>query len=155
MRFALLILRGKLPQNIESTPENSHFSVRIKRDTTTNHYHHYHHQCCFHSSTFSLNFRNLGNQHHDHHWWSEWWLHISENISAELDHFVLLVLCLYNYNKWWRHQMETFSALLALFRGIQRPPVDSPYKGQWRGTLIFSLVCTWTNGWIALIMTSL
>ena len=37
---------------------------------------------------------------------------------------------------WWRHQMETFSALLAL----RRP-------GQWRGGLMFSLICAWTNGW--------
>ena len=38
---------------------------------------------------------------------------------------------------WWRHQMETFSALLALVRGIHRSPVNSPHKGQWRGALMF------------------
>ena len=27
-------------------------------------------------------------------------------------------------------------------------PVNSPYKGQWRGVLIFSLNCAWTNGWV-------
>ena len=26
-------------------------------------------------------------------------------------------------------------------------PVDSPHKGQWRGALVFSLICAWTNGW--------
>ena len=25
--------------------------------------------------------------------------------------------------------------------------VDSPQKGQWRGALMFSLICVWTNGW--------
>ena len=25
--------------------------------------------------------------------------------------------------------------------------VNSPHKGQWRGALIFSLICTWTNSW--------
>ena len=50
---------------------------------------------------------------------------------------------------WWRHQMETVSALLALFvRGIHRSPVNSPHKGQWRGALIFSLICAWINGWV-------
>ena len=49
---------------------------------------------------------------------------------------------------WWRHQMETFSALLALCAGIHRSPVYSPYKGQWHGTLKFSLICAWTNGWV-------
>ena len=38
------------------------------------------------------------------------------------------------------------STLLALFEGINRSPVDSPHKGQWRGSLMFSLVCAWTNG---------
>ena len=32
-------------------------------------------------------------------------------------------------------------------RGIHRSPVDSPHKGQWRGVLMFSLVCAWINGW--------
>ena len=48
---------------------------------------------------------------------------------------------------WWRHQMETFSALLAVCAGIHRSPVNSPHKGQWRGALMFSLVCAWINGW--------
>ena len=26
-------------------------------------------------------------------------------------------------------------------------PVDSLHKGQWRGALMFSLICAWTNGW--------
>ena len=40
------------------------------------------------------------------------------------------------FNPWWRHQMETFSALLALCVG------NSPrHKGQWRGALMFSLIC--------------
>ena len=32
-------------------------------------------------------------------------------------------------------------------RGIHRSPVNSPYKGQWRGALMFSLICAWLNGW--------
>ena len=50
-------------------------------------------------------------------------------------------------------------------RWIHRLPVDSPHKGQWRGALMFCLICAWTNGWannrdadiwyvITLIMTS-
>ena len=37
-----------------------------------------------------------------------------------------------------------FSALLALCEGS---PVDSLYKGQWRGALIFSLICARTSCW--------
>ena len=51
---------------------------------------------------------------------------------------------------WWRHQMETFSVLLALCEGegVHRWPVDIPHKSQWRGALLFSLICTWTNCWV-------
>ena len=43
---------------------------------------------------------------------------------------------------WWHHQMKVFSALLALRAG------NSPVKGQWRGALMFSLICVWTKGWV-------
>ena len=49
---------------------------------------------------------------------------------------------------WWRHQMETFSALLALCAGNSPVPVNSPHKSQWRGVLMFSLICAWINDWV-------
>ena len=33
-------------------------------------------------------------------------------------------------------------------RGIHRSPLDSPHKGQWRGALMFSLICAWRNSWV-------
>ena len=54
--------------------------------------------------------------------------------------------CQMIYRPWWHHQMETFSALLAICAG--NSPVNSPYKGQWRGALMFSLICAWKNGWV-------
>ena len=33
-------------------------------------------------------------------------------------------------------------------RGIHRSPGNSPHKGQWRGALMFSSICAWTNGWV-------
>ena len=33
-------------------------------------------------------------------------------------------------------------------REIHRSPVNSLHKGQWRGTLMFSLICLWLNGWV-------
>ena len=50
---------------------------------------------------------------------------------------------------WWRHQMETFSALLALCAGNSPVPVNSPHKGQWRGALMFSLICARINEWVS------
>ena len=43
----------------------------------------------------------------------------------------------------WKH----FQRHWPFARGIHRSPVDSPHKGQWRGALMLSLMCTWTNGW--------
>ena len=49
---------------------------------------------------------------------------------------------------WWRHQMETFSALLAICAGNSPVPVNSPHKSQWRGALMFTLICARINGWV-------
>ena len=71
---------------------------------------------------------------------------------------------------WWRHDMATHSQLLSTLkrnpphddvikwkhfprnwpfvRGIHRSTVNSPYKGQWRGALMFSLICARINGWV-------
>ena len=49
---------------------------------------------------------------------------------------------------WWRHQVGLFSALLALCAGNSSVPVNSPHKGQWRGALMFSLICAWINDWV-------
>ena len=43
----------------------------------------------------------------------------------------------------WKH----FPLHWPFVRGIHRSPVNSPHKGQWRVTLMFSLICAWTNGW--------
>ena len=51
----------------------------------------------------------------------------------------------YERKTWWRHQMETFSALLDLCAGNSPVPVNSPHKGQRRGTLMFSLICARIN----------
>ena len=32
--------------------------------------------------------------------------------------------------------------------GIHRPLVNSPHNGQWRGVLMFTLICAWISGWV-------
>ena len=44
----------------------------------------------------------------------------------------------------WKH----FTRYWPFVRGIHRSPVKSPHKGQWRGALMFSLICAWINGWV-------
>ena len=61
----------------------------------------------------------------------------------------------------WKHFLRYWPFVW----GIHRSPVNSPHKGQWRGALMFSLICAWLNEWTivrlviwdatALIMTSL
>ena len=41
-----------------------------------------------------------------------------------------------------------FSALLPISAGNSPIPGNSPHKGQWRGALMFSLICVWINGWL-------
>ena len=43
----------------------------------------------------------------------------------------------------WKH----FPRYWPFVRGIHRSPVNSPHKGQWRGALMFSLICARINGW--------
>ena len=44
----------------------------------------------------------------------------------------------------WKH----FPHYWPFARGINWSPVNSPQKGQWRGVLMFSLICAWINGWV-------
>ena len=44
----------------------------------------------------------------------------------------------------WKH----FPRYRPFVRGIHRSPVNSPHKGQWRGALMFSLICVWINVWV-------
>ena len=44
----------------------------------------------------------------------------------------------------WKH----FPRYWPFVRGIHRSQVNSPHQGQWRGPLLFSVVCPWINGWV-------
>ena len=44
----------------------------------------------------------------------------------------------------WKH----FPRNWPFVRGIHRSPVNSTHKGQWRGALMFSLICFWINDWV-------
>ena len=44
----------------------------------------------------------------------------------------------------WKHVLRYWPFV----RGIHRSPVNSSHKGQWRGALMFTLICVWINGWV-------
>ena len=43
---------------------------------------------------------------------------------------------------------KQFPRYWSFVMGIHRSPVNSPHNGQWRGALMFSLICAWTDGWV-------
>ena len=72
-----------------------------------------------------------------------------DNTVVTSSSFVVMVMCgnfqLLRYHddvmKW-----KYFPRYWPFVRGIHRPPVNSPHKGQRRGALIFSLISAWING---------
>ena len=69
------------------------------------------------------------------------WMRISQSIRRTW-------LLFYDFNHdnviKWKH----FPRYWPFVQGIHRAPVNSPHKGQWRGTLMFSLICPWMNDWV-------
>ena len=67
--------------------------------------------------------------------------------DCQFDNFVVTggtVSCRYDNIRCHqsRQSCQIDDLLFSVFvRGIQRSPVDSPHNGQWRGALMFSLIC--------------
>ena len=75
------------------------------------------------------------------HWWLYWDSFNHGHLAAEFLH------------GWsqkrgdvikWKH----FPRYWLFVPGIHRPSVNSPPKGQWRGALVFSLICARINAWV-------
>ena len=74
-----------------------------------------------------------------------------KNICVTLDvrrilPYAIVLVCCFNLQRHddvikWKHLPRFWSFV----RGIHRSPVNSPHKGQWRGALMFSLICVWIN----------
>ena len=78
-------------------------------------------------------------------WWMKnvWW----PSNQINLFHCVLHNMGLLDFHDdviKWKH----FPRYWPFVRGIHRSPVNSPHKGQWRGALMFSLICIWIKGWV-------
>ena len=76
----------------------------------------------------------LAASHYLNQCWPGWRMHIC--IAP------LLCRCHADVIKWKR-----FPRYWPFVRGIHRSSVNFRHKGQWRGALMFSLICAWTNGW--------
>ena len=58
-------------------------------------------------------------------------------------HFFVILRLHDDVIKW-----KQFPRYWPFVRGIHRSSVNSPHKGQWRGALMFSLICIWINDWV-------
>ena len=71
---------------------------------------------------------------------------ITLNLGKHKNIFSVSIICHTHDDviKWKR-----FPRNWSCVRGIYRPPVNSPHKGQWCGVLMFSLICTRTSVWVS------
>ena len=71
-----------------------------------------------------------------------------KHVIVVLQYFMISVITRVHSNHddviKWKH----FPRYWPFVREIHRPSVNSPHKGQWRGALMFSLICIWINGWV-------
>ena len=64
--------------------------------------------------------------------------------DSESAYDLCLVLIIHHDVIKWKH----FPRYWPFVRGIHRSSVNSPHKGQWRGALMFSLICARINCWV-------
>ena len=74
----------------------------------------------------TIQWRHIEHDGISNHWCLDWLLNIHDDVI-----------------KW-----KPFPRYWPFVRGLPRSPVNSPHKGQWRGALMFSLICVWINGWV-------
>ena len=67
-----------------------------------------------------------------------------ETSSERCRPFCFWVPILYDDVIQWKY----FPRYWLFVLGIHRSTVNSPHKGQWRGALMFSLICVCINGWV-------
>ena len=74
----------------------------------------------------------------------ELWIHKTN--CPVLHWHVSVAVCCFKHEDVikWKHVPRYWPFV----RGIHMSLVNSPHKGQWRGALMFSLICTWINGWV-------
>ena len=79
-------------------------------------------------------------------YWTAWrkWDLLRLPQPAERDEWTCTLLVFHDDLIKWKH----FPRNWPFVRGIQRSPVNSPHERQWRGALVFSLICAWRNGWV-------
>ena len=74
-------------------------------------------------------------------WWHRWLMHFDRSILLNGVAYRNSMMTSYNGNIF-----RVTGPLCGKFNGIRWIP--RTHKGQWRGALMFSLICAWINGWV-------
>ena len=81
-----------------------------------------------------------------------WEVRCNDNFYPKGDHLLIRCLVYRAVYVWDKNddviKRKHFPRYWPFVRGIHRSPVNSPHKVQWRGALMFSLICAWRNGWV-------
>ena len=91
-------------------------------------------------------------------WWysMEWTLHkftkqYGQHCVGDVFRYIFFYDNNYFFNQNFHDDIikwKLFPRYWPFVQGIHRSTVNSPHKGQWRGALMFSLICVWINGWV-------
>ena len=72
------------------------------------------------------------------------WISLLWEVIFMLKLFMPFSMVPHDYIIKWKHFLRYWPSVWA----IHRSSVRSHHKGQWRGSLMFSLICAWVNGWV-------
>ena len=61
---------------------------------------------------------------------------------------LLSIPTMHRFNMMTSSNGDIFPRYWPFVRGNHRSPGNSPHKGQWRGALMFSLICACKHGWV-------
>ena len=73
------------------------------------------------------------------------WMAYTSLMTTVITFSTYVWIC-HRHISWWCREIKTFSALLVICAGDSPVPGEFPAQSQWRGALMFSLICVWTNG---------
>ena len=89
-----------------------------------------------------------------HYLWTLQWRHNESDVVSNHQHLDCLLNQFFGH-RWMKRPKLRHDDVIKCkhFRVIpcaENLPVtgEFPHKGQWRGALVFSLICAWINGWV-------
>ena len=77
------------------------------------------------------------------------WIHLPSSTHSGVQCANHAAMNRLSSTSWHKLHHDDVIALLAICAGNSPVTGEFPAKGQWRGVLMFSLICVWINGWVS------